>query len=208
MMERMTNTPEFPESSSDEHVGATGAGGATATLPPTPPPPGPPPVPRRSNGWAIFLGIVATAVAAGLIVLIGLLAIAATIVAGIASGEIDVDTDQVEIAIAPANLADIPQSIIEENGDIEIDLTELDIAELQASDEAVGLNVNVDFGEITVIVPEELDVSVDASVDVGDITVFGDNEDGFDNTLIRSNPNADVALDLDLNVGKINVVRG
>lgn len=207
--EYMTNTPEFPEPSSTENVGATGAGGATATLPRIPAPPATYPVPpRRRNGWAIFFGIIAAAMGGLLLLVIGLLALGTAVVAGIASGDIQVETNQVEIEVAPTNLADLPSSIVEDSGKIEVDLTEIDIAEFQASDQPVELDVDLDFGEITVIVPEELDVSIDASVDLGDLTVFNDNNDGFDNTIVRRNDNADVALDLDLNVGKIEVIRG
>ncbi len=206
--EDMTNTPEFPESSSTEDVDAIGAGGATATLPQIPAPSAPYPAQRRTSGWTIFFSIIAAAMAGMLMLVVGIFAVGAAVVAGIASGDIEVDTDRVDIAIVPETLADLPSSIVEENGKIEVDLTELNIADLDASDEPVGLDVDVDFGEITVIVPDGLDVSVNASSDLGDVTVFGDSDDGFSNTVIHTGDDAAIALDLDLDVGKIEVIKG
>jgi hypothetical protein len=207
--EDMTNEPEFPEPSATENIGQGAA--TTETIPPMPPPPAiPQPVQRRKNGWAIFGGVVLAAVAAFFVFLIGLFAIVIAIVAGIASGDIDVDvdTDQVEVSLVPLTIDELPASITEESGEITVDLTELDLAELQAADAPVELDVRADFGSITVVVPEGLDVSVEASVDLGDLTVFDNSKDGFDNTIIRTDDDADMVLDLDLNVGKINVVQG
>ena len=205
----MTNEPEFPEPSATENIDQGAA--TTETIPPLPPPPAiPQPVQPRKNGWAIFGGFVLASMAAFFVFLIGLFAIVIAIIAGIAAGDIDVDVDAdaTEVSFAPLTLDELPTSISEESGEITVDLTELDLAELQAADAPVELDVRADFGRITVIVPEDLDVSVEASVDLGDLTVFDSTEDGIDNTIIRTNDDADIALDLDLNVGKINVVRG
>ncbi|MGH1491831.1 MAG: LiaF domain-containing protein [Acidimicrobiales bacterium] len=201
----MTNTANSPEPSATDTGAQTGT---TATLPPIPvAAPGPQPVQRRTSGWTIFFGLAAAAMAAILLVVMGLLALGAAVVAGIASGDIEVNTDRVDIDLTPATVAELPASIIEENGEIKVDLTELDVAELQAADQPVELDIRADFGSITVIVPEDLDVSVDAASDLGDVTVFGDSDDGFDNTVIRQNDDADIALDLDLDVGSIDVIR-
>ncbi len=201
----MTNTPEFDDISAAGPADTNRA--ATGTLPP--PPAMPVQQARRSgNGWTIFFGFVAAAMLGLFVAVIGLFAAGAAFVAAVASGDIEIETTRVEIDLTPDSIGAIPASIVEDAADIEIDLTNIDLAEFQAADTPVELDVNAEVGSITVIVPEDLDVSVDASSDLGDIVVFNDSDDGFDNDLIRPTDDPDLVLELDLNVGKIEVVRG
>ncbi len=201
----MTNTPEFDDTTGPGSADTNRA--ATGTLPPPPPVPVQP-ARKSGRGWTIFFGIIAAAMLGLVIAVIGLFAAGAAFVAAVASGDIEIETDTVAIDLAPASVEAIPSSIEEEAADIEIDLTNIDIAEFQNEQTPVELDVKADYGSITVIVPENLNVSVDASSDLGDIVVFDDSDDGIDNTLIRVNDDPDAILELDLNVGKIEVVRG
>lgn len=199
----MSNEQEFPAPNPEDN-----ADHQASTPPPPPAPPVMQPVPRRSNGWAIFGGTVLATMAAFFVLAFGLFAIGVATFVGVAAGEIEVETKTVKVDIAPTSLDALPARISEESGKIEVDLTEIDIAEFEAADGPIELDVRTDFGAIVVIVPEDLDVAVDAAVDLGEIQVFNNTHDGFDNEILELDEDADLSLELDVNVGKIEVRRG
>ncbi|MGH1493200.1 MAG: LiaF domain-containing protein [Acidimicrobiales bacterium] len=206
-MSNEPTNPEFPNPNAGHDSGSNTGFGATATLPP--PAPAAPVYQRRSR-LAIFFGIVAAGLFALLIALVGLVMVGIAAVAAVASGDWDFDTDTTKVDITPTVLSDLPSNIVEDKGEIKIDLTEMDFSRSAAADGPVELDVRVDYGSIKVIVPEDLVVSVDASVDLGEVTVFDDSSDGFSNSVVNQSSGADtdLELELDLNVGKIEVVRG
>jgi phage shock protein PspC (stress-responsive transcriptional regulator) len=83
----------------------------------------------------------------------------------------------------------------------------LDLTDLRFPDEPVEIDVRVFAGEVLVIVPDDINVSVRARAGAGDITVFDHNEDGISPD-VRSTRTGDRG-ELDLNVrvalGEINV---
>ena len=205
----MSNEQEFPAPNPEDNADqASNTANQASTPPPPPAPPVMQPVPRRSNGWAIFGGTVLATMAAFFVLAFGLFAIGVATFVGVAAGEIEVETKTVKVDIAPTSLDALPARISEESGKIEVDLTEIDIAEFEAADGPIELDVRTDFGAIVVIVPEDLDVAVDAAVDLGEIQVFNNTNDGFDNEIIELDEDADLSLELDVNVGKIEVRRG
>lgn len=195
--------PNTPAPSSNDHTS-----GATATVPPAPTgQPAQAPIQRRTSGVTIFFGVM-TVMLTGLLLLVAIpVMVAAALIAGIASGEIEVNSDKVVVDVTPATIEEIPASIVEDNGDVEIDLTNLDAADFDTAVGPVPLDVSLDVGSIKIIVPDDLDVSVDASVDVGEVIVFDDSESGIVNETTRSDDNADLELDLDVDAGRIEVVR-
>lgn len=155
------------------------------------------PVPPRSRGRrAAAIGC--------LVFIIGIpLALIAAVAAVIAFGDIDINTDD-PITYRPATVEAIPQTVDHDAGEVVINLTELDSSMF---DETVPLDVELNFGEITVIVPEDLVVDVDASASVGDVTVFDRNEDGFNPRIEDQMSDADISLELDVWAGQVRVER-
>jgi predicted membrane protein len=61
-------------------------------------------------------------------------------------------------------------------GDVELDLTNVDFS---TSTKPTDINVRIDVGSLTVFVPANVDVVVDARVDVGNADVMGQTWSGL-----------------------------
>jgi len=185
---------------------ASSAGGSGGTVyGPSGPAGAPVPPPSSRRRWGL-IGIVV----GGVLFLLAIPAlIIAALVAGVASGEFDLNFDQAQVRYAPATVAAIPDAVVEDGADLVIDLTSLDAADFDSLDAPVPVDADVDIGSIRVVVPEDLDVAIDASVDVGTVSVFGEEDDGFDSSIEVSPDNgaADVDLDLVVGLGEITVER-
>ncbi len=141
-------------------------------------------------------------------ILIGLaffvFAIPVAAVAALLASDIDINTD-FSATYRPDSVASIPAAISHDQGKVVVDLTELDASMF---DDTVLLDIEHGFGEVRVIVPEDLTVDVDATVAAGDVSVFGSSNDGFGSELNISAEDPDLELDIDLGFGEITVERG
>lgn len=72
----------------------------------------------------------------------------------------------------------------------------------------IPIEIDLDFGEVRVIVPEGLAISVDAEADLGDVEVFGRSEDGIDNDVTVNVDEPLIDLDIRVGAGRILVERG
>ncbi len=158
-----------------------------------------PPPKRRRSRWLIALAVIAA--------LLALLMIPVLIVLGLAFGSLGETT-----RFTPTSVEEIPTSFTDDVGHLEIDLTRLDADDFASETGPVEISADIDLGSILVIVPDDIDVSVDSNVDFGSITVFGDSVDGFDrnSSSVRSGLDdsaADLDLRLDVDLGKIVVER-
>lgn len=106
----------------------------------------------------------------------------------------------------PTDVESIPELITHDNGEVVVDLTELDAS--MFSGEPLPMVIDLGFGEVRVIVPEGLDVAVAASTAVGDIQVFDDSRDGIRPELNVPEPDAQIALTIEVGFGAIKVERG
>lgn len=184
-------------------VPASGGGGGSA--PPAPAfvaasgpigAPVPPPKRRRSR-WLIAFGVLTS--------LFVLVMIPILIVLALAFGSFG-DTTR----FAPTTVDEIPTSYSDEVDRLEIDLSSLDAADFDSETDPVKISADLDLGSITVIVPDDISVSVESTVDLGSITVFGDSVDGFDSTVSsgeRGTDDVDIDLQLDIDIGEITVKR-
>ena len=142
---------------------------------------------------------------AGGLILVGLLAAGAT-AATVASEKWD--GDQVEIV--PATSAEVQDSYVNDVGQYVLDLTQVtDPEELDGR----TITMTADVGELEVVVPDDMDVTVTGSVDgPGGITLFGHDSGGIDVNASRSydggNEVPEITLDLQLDVGHIDVHTG
>jgi hypothetical protein len=149
---------------------------------------------RGRPGGLIALGLVSS------------LALLVTSIVGAATGG---TVNNRELLVRPSNPAALADSYRISNGSILIDLSRMrELPELDGRDLAVSLNA----GEITVLVPEGLNVDVDADIRyAGEISAGDITREGFDhsvNTTVSTSskpgtPTLD--LDLDARVGSISV---
>lgn len=104
----------------------------------------------------------------------------------------------------PVTAADVQQSYDVSIGDLTVDLTHASFV----GDKEIDTNVGV--GALTVIVPADVGVDVEADVSAGEVTVFGRSSDGWDARVIaREGGSNDATLRIDAHVGlgDLNVVR-
>jgi phage shock protein PspC (stress-responsive transcriptional regulator) len=82
-------------------------------------------------------------------------------------------TDIGVVTLQPHSVGDIPTEYRRNVGAIELDLSRVDFSET-----STDIDVRVGLGAIEITVPSDVDVTVDASIDVGDATVFDQSWDG------------------------------
>jgi predicted membrane protein len=93
-------------------------------------------------------------------------------------------------------------------GTLELDLSNVDLAE-----QPVRTRVSTGVGTVRVIVPRDADVSVDARAGIGELDLFGQQDNG---TSVRTavvdhgvagDGTIDLTLDLDVSIGQVEVDR-
>ncbi len=106
----------------------------------------------------------------------------------------------------PPTSADVRDSYVIDGGELVVDLSEVrDVEGLDGRD----VTVKADVGEVTVIVPSGMDVTVAATADIGEVHLFGGVEDGFDISDESSLDGGDdvpaMKITIDLGVGQVTV---
>ena len=107
----------------------------------------------------------------------------------------------------PTSAAPVEDTYEFEAGELILDLSEVEDPE---NLDGRSIHVDGDLGRIEVIVPDDVDVEVDAFVDgLGDTSVFGRHDDGFEPRVIDTHDVRDevaaFSLEADLSVGEIVV---
>jgi hypothetical protein len=186
----------------DEPVMAT-VGGPPPSAYSAPPltPPGPPVPPRsRSRRVGIFMAV--------LIGIFALMILPLMALAGIAAWAISTGIDDpATVDLAPSTVEALPIDLDYEAAEIELDLTGIPVADIQALDEPSVVDIDVDFGKIVVTVPDDLDVSVEADAAIGEVTVFERTANGLGNEVVSTVEDPDLEIDVNLDVGEIEIVR-
>lgn len=189
-------------------IGATtGSGGyepptgtyheATAYPPPQPVPP------RRRRIWPFVL--------IGILLLLPILAVGGAIAAFVAleGGDVSFSSDgSGQYRVEADTPAEIPDQIREGTGELEVDLSDLNVDDFDGLEVPIPIEIDMTAGQITIELPE--DVPVDVSTDIGaagDISVFGNDREGFRPQYSLSEPDALLELDVHLGVGQIVVLR-
>jgi hypothetical protein len=114
-----------------------------------------------------------------------------------------------EVTWIPTSMRDIDDSepYRATAGEAVLDLTAVDFGERDRA-----IDVRLGFGQLTVIVPHEVDVEVDARVQGGEMTIFGRHDEGWDIGQTYSESGSEnegpVRLDLRVTFGQIDVRRG
>lgn len=91
-------------------------------------------------------------------------------------------------------------------GDLTLDLRDLTLTE------SAEVEVTVGAGEMRIVLPDDIEFSIDASVGAGDIDLLGERSDGVSVSRTYESPGYDAAtttltLDLDVAAGSIEVRR-
>jgi phage shock protein PspC (stress-responsive transcriptional regulator) len=139
---------------------------------------------------------------AGGLILVGLLAAVA-----MAGGTVGERFDGDVMTSVPTSAAQVQDTYEFKAGEMVLDLSELDDPE---NLDGRTIRVDGELGRIEVIVPDDVDVQVDAFVDgLGDTSVFGEHDDGVEPRVTDTHDVRDevatFSLDADLSVGEIVV---
>lgn len=151
--------------------------------------------PRRRRIWPFLL-------------IIGLLLIPVFLVGGAIAflAGTNQDFSGTDVTITPATASEIPGRIDEGAGTITLDLTGLDVDDFTASaTSAQEVEIDLNAGEVTVDLPPDLPVAIDASVSAGEISVFDRFEEGIRPRITTDDADAVLALDIRVGVGTITV---
>ncbi|TDE15748.1 PspC domain-containing protein [Jiangella asiatica] len=111
-----------------------------------------------------------------------------------------------------STVAEVPtESQSHAAGTIHYDLSDLTLTDTSAP---VRLGVEQGAGDLTITVPRDADVTVNASMGAGDLTMFGENRDGLGQEireLVDEGPDGpgggEIVLDLELGFGDLEVTR-
>ncbi len=79
-----------------------------------------------------------------------------------------------EVTWSPTSVSDIDDSYRQNMGDLHLDLSDVDF-----SGRSVDVRVEVDLGNLTIDLPSDVDVTVDAAVDVGNAEVLDESWSGL-----------------------------
>jgi phage shock protein PspC (stress-responsive transcriptional regulator)/predicted membrane protein len=130
-------------------------------------------------------------------------------------GARDVHHDWSSVTWTPTNVTELTESSFEHQlGRATLDLTNVDFASMASLTDTMILSAKVDVGELIVILPPDVDVVVEASVDVGEANVFNETWGGLGQTRrVITDNGADgpgggtLRLDARVDVGSLEVTR-
>lgn len=138
---------------------------------------------------------------AGGLIFVGLLAAIATL--GATASD---NYDGERLTYAPASSAEVRSSYEMGAGELTLDLSAVgDVEGLDGRE----LTIDGGIGDIEVVIPDGMDVSVDATTGVGAVKLFGEETDGLDTTQQRffdgGDDVPDMRIIIDLGVGQVTV---
>ena len=163
------------------------------------------PVPKRSRGRKFAFAAIFGIIAAGIAFLI----LAIIIIVSVASDGVNLEFNEDPIHVDPQTISEIPERISESNGELIVDLRDVDFSTITIGDDPVELGINLDAGRIEVLLPEDVRVSINAETDFfGELDVLGEQLDGISRDYFVDHEDPQLVLDLEVNVGEIVVSRG
>ena len=124
----------------------------------------------------------------------------------------DMDRRGVDAVLRPLTVADLPGSADYGVGEVTYDLSAVDFT--AGAGLPVRLALSMGVGDMLVIVPPDVDVTVDANAGVGDLNLLGRSDGGLGNATTVTDLGADgpgggtLALDLSMGIGEVEVRRG
>ena len=143
------------------------------------------------------------------LIFVGLILAAATAGAVAADRAEEFGRDRVDLTIRATTIADLPASVDYGVGTARYDLTDVDFTGVDATS-----NLSIGAGELLVIVPRDVDVTVKASVGLGDADLFNDESGGPSTERTVTDLGGDgvgggtLDLTMDVGLGHLEVRRG
>jgi phage shock protein PspC (stress-responsive transcriptional regulator) len=160
---------------------------------------------------ALAVGAIATgvAVAAGAyfrrrtggLVVVGVLL--ASLAVAVSAIDVELDGPIGDRVYRPISTGDVHRTYEMSIGDLTVDLSDTILREPETE-----IDASIGIGELTVVVPDDVAVDVEASASAGQVTVFGRQDDGIDTRISEVNvpPGATRTVHIDAHVGLGNVV--
>lgn len=138
---------------------------------------------------------------AGGLIFLGLIAVVATL--GATASD---NVEHTPVVHAPTSAADVRDSYDFSAGDFTVDLSGVtDVEDLDGRE----LSIDAGLGDLEVIVPDGMDVSIEASAGAGDVTVLGERSEGLGVTqegfVDGGDEVPDMRISIDLGAGQVNV---
>ena len=165
----------------------------------------PQPVPQRRRRRGLIVGGLVAVLLVPIIVVGGFFAL-------FSSGSFDVDFAEGSAVVERqfSSVSEIPDTIdLSSDGDLDllVDLRSVDFSEATAAD-PVELEVRVETGRITVLVPEDVRAEVVAGTDfIGDVDAFGLDDRGLSPDVFVDAEDPQLILDLRVGLGAVEVIR-
>ena len=181
--------------------------GPTAAYYASPPAPqtAPQPVPTRSRSRRVARLAGFTLIG---LILLALVAIPVLVIGAIAVGDADFEFNDERVLITPETIELIPTEIDQGAGEVVVDLSNVDFADLEDEVDPVAIDIDLGAGEIIVVVPKDVLVAVNAETElVGELEIFGADRDGLNPGLSVTEEDPQLILDLEVSVGRIEVRR-
>lgn len=123
----------------------------------------------------------------------------------------DVEGGMGDRTFVPASAAEVQSSYESGMGDLTLDLSEVDVSDL---DEAIRTKVDHGLGDVEIILPRDADVQVSVDSGLGEVSIFGRKgltEGTFDGTGTDTwvgDGEIEIYLDVDSGLGDVEVTRG
>jgi phage shock protein PspC (stress-responsive transcriptional regulator) len=164
--------------------------------------------------YALAVGAIATgvAVAAGAyfrrrtggLLIVGV--VLATLAVAVSAIDVELEGPVGERLYRPFTSSEVDRNYEMSIGDLTVDLTRTTLTE-----GVTEIDANVGIGQLTVIVPDDVAVDVEASASAGDVNVFGRRDDGFDARVTEVNVPRDatqtVRIDAHVGFGDLRIER-
>lgn len=154
---------------------------------------------RRRPLRAIFIGILALIGGFIAILIVGIIAL-------LVFGDVNFEADAVE-QYTPQTVSEIPEAVQLDAGEIVLDFSALDAADFDDLDTPINLDVELDAGEVRIVIPEDLAIDLDAAANLGDVDVFDRNEDGISPRITVTDDDPDLRLDVNVGLGAVVIER-
>ena len=133
-----------------------------------------------------------------LVFLIVLALIPLLLLGGVIAGDINFDNTSRRVTIEDV----VPAQITQDVGDLVVDFESFEFSE-----DVEVLEVELDFGGVDIVVPDDVRVRVDATAGAGAMRILGQEAAGLDATVVIEEDDPQLILDIRVDLGDIDVVR-
>lgn len=135
-----------------------------------------------------------------LLILLAVVAIPLIVLGAVFAGDLDFDTTSRRVIVED----EVPANITQDVGELVVDFRTFDFDNVTTPEE---LDVELDVGDLTIVIPDDVRVSIDAQAGLGDLDILGQTADGIDAEIAIDESNPQLILDARVDLGALEVVR-